>query len=420
MLGPVASGMSTARRLVCSAVLSTAALICARAAADVPAVASPSPPLEALVLSLSANAANEFSIEDQQLPRRAIDGRDIACQAARKWLAAQALRARGRTIETAFTEEAAELQCAARVIANFLNLQACHQEDIAAANGLKAYYTRLALAEQCELVHESLALVDQQWQRQQAALQQGLATGVDLTTYARRRLEIADQQCQLQSQDRQLRNLLARMAGYDYAMHEVRQEKLELQACELDCSSLIAQALAQRYDMRSWQILGCHIDADSAPLYARLLTTAVGGFGLPLPTPGALKNLFSSEDQAALASFLRRELQLAIRIQRDWIEQTVAEKCAKLELAYRRLEIAQETVDSWQARRQQLEEVQALGQAYPEEMALAHSGWLEARTREISRRLEARLAEVELAEATGELARRCCAGQAWLPAAARL
>lgn len=343
-----------------------------------------------------------------------LDGRMVACRAVRNWTPAQALRARGRTVVEAYREEDECEQSAARSVAEFLNLQACHQEDIAAGSALRAYYTRIALAEQLQLSVESRKLVDQEETKHHTALKGGLSTGADLSGFERRRIEIEDQRIQLQAQDRQLRTLLAQLADSDYEMDAVQQERLDVQANSLDCHKLVSMALHRRYDMRSWTHLTSQVNETSASIFAQVLSTAVGGFGLPLPAVVGLKNLLCPPDHSQLAANLKRELRLTVETNRRWIEQTVHEKCAKLELAYRRMELAQQTTDSWSERREQLEKLQELGKPLADQMAAAQIGWMQSRGEEIARRLEARLAEVELAEATGELARRCCTGQAWL------
>jgi hypothetical protein len=55
-----------------------------------------------------------------------------------------------------------------------------------------------------------------------------------------------------------------------------------------------------------------------------------------------------------------------------------------------------------------------LGDSRPAELVLAKSSSLGSKAIEIERRLEAKLAEIALAEACGELSPRCCRGQAWL------
>ncbi len=362
----------------------------------------------------SARSPIEFPNSATPLPSQVLDGRMVACGAVRNWTPAKALRARGRTVVEAYCEEDDCEQNAARSIAEFLNLQACHQEDIAAASALRAYYTRIALAVQLQLCQESQKLVDQEETKHRAALQSGLATGVDVSEFERRRIELEDQRLQLLSQDRQLRVLIAQLADCDYEMNTFQQERLDVQANAIDCDRLVSMAVHRRYDIRSWTYLASHINETSASVFARMISTAVGGFGLPLPPMVGLKNFLCPPDQARLAGNLKRELNLTVETNRRWIEQTVLEKCAKLELAYRRMELAQQTNNSWLERREQLEQLQKLGKPLPDQIAAAQIGWIKSRVDDVLRRLDARLAEIELAEATGELSRRCCCGRAWL------
>lgn len=356
----------------------------------------------------------QFSASASPLPTSVLDGRMVACRAVRNWTPAKALRARGRTVVEAFCEEDECEQNAARSVAEFLNLQACHQEDIAAASALRAYYTRIALALQLQLCEESQRLVDLEENKHRAALNGGLATGVDISGFERRRLELEDQRLQLIAQDRQLRELLAQLADCDYETNTVQQERLDVQANLLDCDRLVSIALHRRYDIRSWNCLASQVNETSASVFARMISTAVGGFGLPLPPMVGLKNFLCPPDQTRLAGNLKRELCLTVETNRRWIQQTVMEKCAKLELAYRRMELAQQTTSSWLKRREQLEHLQELGKPLPEQIAAAQVGWIKSQVDDVLRRLEARLAEIELAEATGELSRRCCSGHAWL------
>lgn len=343
-----------------------------------------------------------------------IDGRAIACCAARHWPPARALRARGETIVTAYADQDERVQQAARNLASFLNHQASYQEDIAAASGLRSYYARIAVQEQLQLSQQALGLVEREQSKHQTALQQGLATGVDASAFERRRLEIDDQQLQLRSQDRQLRSLLAQLARTDYDAESVQQEQLDVRATELDCQQLQSIALASRCDLRGWSNLANQVTETSIPLIGQMLATAEGGFGLPLPAMAGLKKLLCPPDLTDLVESIRRELNAAVEAQRRWICQTVEEKCHKLELAYRRIELAQQTVASWQQRMEQLEQLENLGDGAVGEHAAARVGLLKARAEEITRRLEARSAEIDLAEAVGGLARRCCTGQAWL------
>ncbi len=352
--------------------------------------------------------------ESEAIPVAIIDGRVVACRSAQNWPPAHALRARGETIKTAYADEKQSVQQAACNLASFLNHQACYQEDIGAASALRAYYARIAVQEQLQLSQVSLELIEREQSRHQAALEEGLTTGVDSSAFERRKLEVEDQQLQLRGQDRQLRSVLSQLAQIDYDAASVRQEQLDVRSSPIDCQQLQAIALRTRCDFRGWTNLASQTSETTAPLIGQLLSTAVGGFGLPLPTFVKLKTLLCPPDFSDLADSMQRELNATVAAQRRWICQTVEEKCHKLELAYHRIELARATVESWQQRLAQLEQLEQLGDRAAEEQAAARIGLFKSRGEEIARRLDARSAEIDLAEAVGGLSGRCCSGQAWL------
>lgn len=363
-----------------------------------------------VVEALASGMPGQESFQD--LP--VIDGREVACRAARLWPPARALRARARTIVKAYADKDECDQRAANNLASFLTHQACHQEDLAAANALRAYYARIGLQEQLRLSQQSVAGLASEQAKQQAALEAGLKTGVDQSSFERRSLELQDQRLQLLSKDRQLRSLLAQLAQTDYASESVRHEQLDVRRAELDCEQLKAFALATRCDLRGWSNLAGQTTPASVPMLGPLLSTSVGGFGLPLPTMSGLKALLCRPDLSGLAKSLQQELMGIVDGQRSAICQEVEEKCLKLELAYQRIDLARSTIKSWEGRLAQLENLAQLGDPMVGERATARLGLLQAQFDEISRRLEARTAEVDLAESMGGLSRRCCDGQAWL------
>lgn len=343
-----------------------------------------------------------------------LDGRQIGCRSAQEWIPSDVLRSRARTLIQAYCDEDKRARCAAQILANFLYMQASHQEDIGAATAMRAYYTRIAIAEQQMLTEESLRLIDSEAQKQGAIREGGLSAGTDLSSFDRLRLEIRDQQLLIQSQDRQLRCLLAQLTGYDYDIACARMEILEVFESSLDCERLKQRALANRKDLKSWQYLACHVNEDTAPMFARMLPTIVGGFGLPLPTICGLKMLLCPPDYSCLVANMRHEIDLTVETHRRWICQAVEEKCAQLTVAYQRIGLAQRTVESWHRRIEQLEELDRKGESQPAELALARSEILKAMSAEIDRRMDARIAEIDLAEACGRLSDRCCEGSPWM------
>lgn len=343
-----------------------------------------------------------------------LNGHTIACRAAQNWSPANALRAHGRTIVQAYCEEDACSQKAAAAINKFLHLQAAHQEDVAGASGLRAYYSRIGIVEQFTLLDASVALVDQEQEKQRALVSSGLSVEFDLSSFQRQRIDLKDKSAQAQSQDRQLASLIAHLTKLPTENTLLTHESLDILPQSLDCQGLIEFGMQNRHDLQSWIYLRCQITDETAPIIAKMLSTAVGGFGLPLPTISGIKQLLCGDDNSRLAANMRNELAYVIQTHRDWIRGTVDEKCHKLELAYQRVQFAQETLASWESRLAQLDRVEQLGEGQPQQAAAARAALIQAKVDELNRRLEAKLAEVELAEACGGLANRCCQQTPWL------
>lgn len=347
-------------------------------------------------------------------PAVTISGPDIACRAAQNWIPSDLLRQRARTIIQLYCEEDECQRQAAAVLARFLCMQAKHQEDIGAASALKAYYTRIGLAEQLSLTYDSLRFIDEESAKQDAAQEGGLPAGTDLSSFERHRIEVKDNQIQILSKDRQLRCLIAQLSQVDYAMADASQESLDIMEVSLDCQRLKQIALATRNDLRGWIYLSQHVNEESAPIFARMLGTIVGGWGLPIPRIVGLKALLCPPDYSGLARNMKYELDLTVETHRRWICQAIEEKCAALKMSVERVHLARQVVSSWESRVLQLVELDGKKESAAAEIALAKSELLKARADEISRRLDAKIAEIDLAEATGGISDRCCAGFPWL------
>lgn len=343
-----------------------------------------------------------------------VDARVVGCRGAENWKPSELLHMRARTLVQLYREEDDCARSAAQTLATFLNQQAAYQEDIGAASAMRAYYTRIAIVEQLRLLAESLELVDVENQRQTLLMQQGSAAASDISAFERQRIEILDQETQLNTQERQLQSLLVQLTRLDYLCNEVHQERLDVFPAPLDCTNLKALALMQRQDLQAWKLLASRVNEDTAPEFAKMLPTLVGGWTLPLPSLRRLGQLICKDDYSCLAANMRAELNTMAEAQADWICQTVGEKCSQLEMSYERIELAGQVIRSWENRIEQLERLRSSGAGKPDQSAIARAELLKARSTEISRRLDARLAELDLAEATGGLALRCCRGQAWL------
>lgn len=340
---------------------------------------------------------------------------EIGCQAAKNWQPSAALRQRAQTILRQYRDDCEKKRQAANAMACFLQLQASHQQDIGAGTAMRAYYSRIAISLQQELIAVGQQMVDDQSKKQDQLLKQGIAAALDLTSLQRQRIDLQDSGVQAAAQDEQLRNTLYALTDIDYDSCQCLVEPLTIIPSELDCQCLVHFAMSNRRDLYAWQYLCSQVNEDSAPMFVSLLVTSITGYGIPVPiTVGLKKWLCSCGDQSNLAESMRQELSTVIRGNQSWIEETVLTKCSELRLAYQRLELEHQRMASWRQRLDQLQRLEALGQTKPDELAAAQAGYLRSQTDEVKRRLDAKLAEVALSETVGGLSIRCCQCQPWL------
>jgi hypothetical protein len=199
-----------------------------------------------------------------------------------------------------------------------------------------------------------------------------------------------------------------------YAWETSAIEPLEVRVQTLDHEYLQKFAVEHRRDLQALQSLSSQINNGTAPMLSSVVNSATGLASLPLPKRCLLDRVMGRADNSAVTNSLKQTMALACETQASAIRREVAEKSTALELAYQRIELSQETIASWDKRREQLERLAELGDSRPAELVLAKSSSLGSKAIEIERRLEAKLAEIALAEACGELSPRCCRGQAWL------
>lgn len=351
-------------------------------------------------------------------PNGALDplgAHEIGCEAAKNWQPSAALRQRAQTVIRQYCDDCEKKRQAASAMACFLQLQASHQQDIGAGTAMRAYYSRIAISLQQALISVGQKMVDEQSEKQDLLLQQGVAAALDLTSLHRQRIDLQDSSLQAMAKDEQLRNTLYALTNLDYDHCQCAVEPLTVLTSELHCQCLVDFAMRNRCDLHAWQYLCSQVNEDTAPMFVSLLMTSITGYGIPVPvTIGLRKWLCSCDDQSNLAESMRQELSTVIRANQRWIEETVLTKCSELRLAYQRLELEQQRMSSWRKRLDQLERLESLGQAKPDERAAAQAGYLRSQTEEVQRKLDAKLAEIALSETVGGLSGRCCQGLPWL------
>ncbi len=343
-----------------------------------------------------------------------IGSRNVACQAAREWMAAKQLRQQAQAVQELYSESDDCTRQAANAIAVFLQQQAEHQQDVAAAVALRAYYAHAGISEQFELLKKSVVALETQRERQAAILQKGIALAVDLTSLDRESIALQLQRLQLENRDRQLTETINELTHVQYDWKSSAVEPLETRTQLIDIAYLKQFAITHRHDLLAIRCLSSEINNGTAPILASVVNSATGMLNLPLPKKCFVDRLLGRTDNTVLTQNLKEAVALAVETQTRAIHREVSEKAVSLELAYQRIELAQETTETWEKRVAQLERLEALGDGRPADLTAAQTSLLGSRSVEIERRLEAKLAEIALAEACGGLCYRCCNGHAWL------
>ena len=204
----------------------------------------------------------------------------------------------------------------------------------------------------------------------------------------------------------------ATRAQYDWQASTI--EPLEVREQTLDSEYLARFAVGHRRDLLALQCLSSQINNGTAPMLSSIVNSATGMASLPLPKRCFLDRVLGREDNSVLINNLKESIALATETQVSTIRREVTEKVIALELAYQRISLSKETTASWDKRLAQLQRLAELGDSRAADVVQAKSSVLGAKAIEIERRLEAKLAEIALAEACGGLSHRCCQGLAWL------
>lgn len=373
-------------------------------------------------LDAAASVASESNQQPYDLPDQnsvtsgssaVLDGRTVACQAAACWPLAKLLEQRAATLMADASHCHQADQRAAAMQASFLRRQAARQRDIAAANALRAYYSWIANRDQLALVSAGFELQKEQVATQAALIERGVAVD-DPTALERKRLELRDSQVQLLANDRRLAQTLLQLTCCSSDLHNATVEDLEVRSSVLACDRLVAFALEHRQDYLALVELCRGLDQQTARSIASLLTPLAGGVALKALDLNCLEKILLAAHGDEAVAQISRELRLAVDMQRRLIEQSTCERCLALATAYERVEIAQQIVATWDERIATLNRLGQLGEARGQELAIARSEQVKARSSLLERQLAAKLAEIDLAEAMGDLAPRCCRGQPWL------
>ncbi len=380
---------------------------------DSPAAASPSPFIN--VSRPAIITIPDGSSSDTGTQLATADARDIACAAGRNWLPAIQLRQHAKALDQLYCNERDDCtRQSVRALSQFLRQQAEHQQDVGSANALKAYYSLAGTNAQLVLLAESDAQIAAKKEQQNKLMQQGIAAAVDLTSFDREQIDLNVQQLQLQQRLKQLAQSLVELGNAQIDWTSAHLEELDIQPSAVDLEYLQQFALSHRHDLAAVNGLARQINSESAPILAGAVAGFTGMVSLPLPALCLYDRLLGRKTYPGLANNLNQEVALAAETLAKSIRQSVFEKSTALELAYQEVELADAMRQSWQKRIAQLQRLAELGESRAAEIALAEASLLASEAAAIHKKLQAKLAEVELSEACGGLHGRCCRGEAWL------
>lgn len=336
----------------------------------------------------------------------------LACRAAQCWGPSRLLLQRAATLEESNGVLRLHSRDSVEAQIQFLKHQAAWQQDLVAAGALKSAFTVLAFDAQLEQAERGLALTAEQSAAADALSAKGIAPS-DPTAMARRRLGIEDQCLQLLKGRTLARITLAQLTSLPECNPILVAESLDVQPRCLDCDALIREALSHRSDYRGWQMLATRLDKSNVAAISEIISSTAGNIGLVEHHPQLVDSLWAKLNAGQILERVRNEIHTVTDLQRRLIESAVCERCNVLKIAYERVITAQELLDSWNQRVAALERLAELGHAQPEALGEAKAKQIEATASLIQRQLEARLAEIDLAESCGGLAQRCCSGEEW-------
>ncbi len=357
----------------------------------------------------NGNGSTIIAVERPSLELRpTLHSRVIACEVAEHWLPAKQLRQHATALRRLYCKADDCSREAAEAGAQFLETQAEHQLDIAAATGLRAYFLRSSLEEQVALIQQSMALVESRVTAQRAATDKGLALPVDPTALDRERIEAVQQRLQVSQRAEQLQRTIEDLSGNKRDWINGTLEPIVLYQGEIDVPSMQQFAMRCRSDLRALIQLQPHIHDETAGMLASAVSGIAGLSALPLPKPSLMDRMLGRKRLPGLAKSLRQELAIARESLEKSIKQTIADKSSSLQLAYQRIQLSREILDSWNLRIQQLDALAARGEYRLGDKVAAQLGIIQAQATIIERRLEAKLLEIDLAEAIGGLKDRCC------------
>ena len=337
-----------------------------------------------------------------------IDAQQVQCLAAANATLANLLEAESRFLSHQAAGLFAPVGNTTALHALLLHAYAVELRNAAAADALELFYRLAEVDLLATIVEESLREVDQAANQLEQLRAQGLPGGTDESALTRQRLQLLDQQLQLQLTrgeiNRGLAGLLG-MTGDDIAF--CPRTQLDVAVAPVDVSLAIAMAMQQRGELIALRLLYARLDAGTLPLAQETLSAAHWLLAVTGESQRGLRHIahFLAADGAL---GLRSDQLGHLLTERERLVASEVRQAAQtVETRLLQVALAREVWDTWNTRIAQIEQERQVGQAAVSDLFAARLERLQAESQLIRQTVAYQLALVELREAQGSLAIEC-------------
>jgi hypothetical protein len=299
---------------------------------------------------------------------------------------------------------------ALRVHRQLLSLRGAQIRNDAAGDALEAYYQLAAAEAGIDVLDRSRDHVRQVLGYAAELEQQGLPVPLDTSALGQQELDLAARRAELEWNVAQLNGRLRLLLGWclEGPVRVWPQTDLIVERAPVDVAAAVQTGLASRPDLATLRLLSTTLEEATLPLVRGALQTqdaTLGNVTSGFERLGQLLRPARGDDELRA-----RRAQLSTLLVEKERELVVAIHAAAgaVEMHRDRAVLAKQALESARVRLSELERLRDVGQATPFDVATQRGKVLEAETTLVERAAAWRLAEVELRQTLGVLARECC------------
>lgn len=352
---------------------------------------------------------------EQRLPRRAAETttRELLAEETQSLAAANSKLANLLELEVqAVARAGGNKRKTARLAAlqqQLLCLRAIHERNQSAGQALQAFYKLAEVRGSTPIIAASQELIEKMEADLGKAKGQGLKVTADRTALARQRLQLGDQQEQLELADAQLSEQLRSLIGLQPGepTRVIPRANLTLTVPTLDLDEAISVGLARRADLAALRLLLAKLDTQTLPAARSGLSQADPALGVSAPALGHLAHLFRGNAAACELETRRAQLSELLESREQQAASEIRLAVREMETRLRQAALAAETRRTWQDRVSDLTALREVGSATPLEIQQARLELAASDSALLKHAVAWRLAEVKLKEAQGLLAAEC-------------